>query len=72
MLNFKGMRFPTDVILEKWPRLFGQNLLILKWCLADVGLSTARLAAPFAEQERAARWVTRSSIYAACCNAGRC
>ena len=57
---------------QRWPRWFGQNLLILKWCLAKVGLSTALLAAPFAEQERAARWVTRSSIYAACCSAGRC
>ena len=56
---------------QRWSRLFGQNPLIFKWCLASLGLSTGPLAAPFAEQERAARWVTRSSIYAACCSAGR-
>ena len=31
---------------ERWPRLFGQKFVIVKWSFADVGLSTAPLAAP--------------------------
>ena len=50
---------------KRWLRLFGQKSDCLKWSLADVGLSTAPLAAPCAGQERAARWVTRPGTYAA-------
>jgi transposase len=56
---------------ERWRRLIGQRFESDKWSLADEGLSTAPLAAPCAEQERAARWVTRPAIYAACLSAGR-
>ena len=56
---------------KRWPRLFGQKSDGVKWSLADVGLSTAPFAALCAGQERAARWVTRPAIYAACSSAGR-
>lgn len=45
---------------KRWPRLFGHEFDFVKWSLADVGLSTAPLAAPCAGQERAARWGTRT------------
>ena len=56
---------------QKWPRLFGQNLVFLKWCLANVGLSTVPLAALSIEQGRAARWVTRPILYTTCFRMGR-
>ena len=57
--------------MERWPRLVGHEFDFVKWGFADVGLSTASLAAPCAGQERAARWGTRPAIYAACSSAGR-
>lgn len=56
---------------KRWPRLVGHEFDFVKWSLADVGLSTAPLAARCAGQERAARWVTWPAIYAACFSAGR-
>ena len=53
------------VITKTWPRLADQQIAVAKWCLADVGLSTAQRAAQCAGQERAARWVTGPGIYAA-------
>jgi len=52
-------------VAERWLRLIGQKFAAVRWILAKVELSTAPLAAPCAGQERAARWVTRPSIYAA-------
>ena len=56
---------------ERWPRLIGQRSEADKWSLADVGLSTAPLAALCVRRERAARWSTRPAIYAASSSAGR-
>jgi hypothetical protein len=49
---------------ERRPRLVGHKFDFVKWGFADVGLSTVPLAAPCAGQGRAARWITRPTIYA--------
>ena len=43
----------------RWPGLFGQKFVFVKWGFADVGLSTAPFVALYAGQGRGA-WVTRS------------
>jgi hypothetical protein len=67
--NAATLNIPTGD--KRWPRFVGHEFDFVKWSFADVGLSTAPLAARWAGQERAARWGTRPAIYAACCHAGR-
>jgi len=66
--RYAGEYFDDAIQLQynqRWLRLIGQKFAAVRWILAKVELSTAPLAAPCAGQERAARWVTRPSIYAA-------